>query len=117
MNFFRSLWNKLWEKYIDFVGVNPSDVYRATRDEFEPLFQPVNCRCVVEPVKMEDNGMLKLRYYKEGKLEFGYDKFDVEDDVAMELLCNKVNQVLMETSVEKERAISKLNVIKDVVGE
>ena len=91
-------------------------MYREVKDEFEPLFPPVNCRCSFEPVILEEENM-KLRFEKTRfSDEFGK-KYYIEDETDMEILCQDVNEQITLLEFKVKSLEAKVEAVKRIVGD
>ncbi len=60
--------------------------------------------------------MLNKITYDNGKIRSGFDTFNCDDDVDMEILCNKVNAIFVENAIEIDKMNTQLQLIKKALG-
>ena len=55
-------------------------------------------------------------YYDNGKIKMGLDSFRCDDGVDMEILCDRVNELILQQQIDYEKIKNQLRLIKQVLG-
>ena len=59
--------------------------------------------------------MIDKIFYSDGKIRSGFDTFKCSDDADMEILCNKVNEMILELRIENDKKDGQIKLIKQVL--
>lgn len=55
-------------------------------------------------------------YYDNGKIKMGFDSFRCDDGADMEILCDRVNELILQQQIDYEKIKNQLRLIKQVLG-
>ena len=55
-------------------------------------------------------------YYDNGKIKMGFDSFSCYDGADMEILCDRVNELILQQQIDYEKIKNQLRLIKQVLG-
>lgn len=55
-------------------------------------------------------------YYENGKIKDGFDTYNCEDDVDMQIFCDRINKKLLEQSIEIEKLTTQFLLIEKILG-
>ena len=60
--------------------------------------------------------MINRITYDNGRIRSGFDSFNCDDEPDMKILCDRVNEVILEQIIENDKKTAQLKLIKQVLG-